>query len=462
MLFYRPEESVLGDVIPYCEDGTFYLFYLRDFRNPGKYGEGVPWYLLKTRDFLHFEELGEAVERGGSQDQDLCIFTGSLIQKDGKYYIFYTGHNHRMPEAGKPMQAVMMAVGEDLTHFQKVPDFKLFAPDFLEKDDFRDPFVFYRKEDETYYMLLAARKKEGPARRRGCTAIAASKDLMNWEVSRKPFYEPDHYVTHECPDLFQMGDWWYLVFSEYSDRYVTHYRMARNWNGPFLTPEADTFDNRAFYAAKTVSDGENRYIIGWNPTQENDEDYGTRQWGGNLVVHQLVQRPDGTLWVKAPEVKNRALEKEVKEEQLIPDMKLGRKDGLNLKDWGRLSGASKISFSVSWDENAREFYLFLGSDEEHENSYYIRFDISMGRIHFDSWPRKEVDLPYMPWLERKADLDWKREHQVEIFVENQVLALYFDQEIAMSVRMNRGSEGLFGAGAMYGEVSVKGIKVTKL
>ena len=35
MLFYRPEESVLGDVIPYCEEVTFYLFYLRDFRNPG-------------------------------------------------------------------------------------------------------------------------------------------------------------------------------------------------------------------------------------------------------------------------------------------------------------------------------------------------------------------------------------------------------------------------------------------
>ena len=60
------------------------------------------------------------------------------------------------------------------------------------------------------------------------------------------------YFTHECPDLFRMGEWWYLVFSEFSERCVTRYRMARSLAGPWLAPAEDTFDGRAFYAAKTA------------------------------------------------------------------------------------------------------------------------------------------------------------------------------------------------------------------
>ena len=48
-----------------------------------------------------------------------------------------------------------------------------------------------------------------------------------------------------------MGDWYYLVFSSYADRYQTLYRKSRSLNGPWETPEIDTFDTRAFYAAKT-------------------------------------------------------------------------------------------------------------------------------------------------------------------------------------------------------------------
>lgn len=54
-------------------------------------------------------------------------------------------------------------------------------------------------------MLLAARLKEGPAGRRGCVALCASKDLTGWEV-RDPFWAPYLYTTHECPDLFRMGN----------------------------------------------------------------------------------------------------------------------------------------------------------------------------------------------------------------------------------------------------------------
>ena len=70
-------------------------------------------------------------------------------------------------------------------------------------------------EQKQYWMLIAARLKVGPRRRRGCTALAVSTDLQHWQV-RDPFWAPGLFFTHECPDLFRIGDWWYLLFSEFS------------------------------------------------------------------------------------------------------------------------------------------------------------------------------------------------------------------------------------------------------
>ena len=77
--------------------------------------------------------------------------------------------------------------------------------------------------------------------------------------------------------------------------------MSKTLEGPWLAPTNDSFDGRAYYAAKTFSDGEKRYIFGWNPTKEGNRDEGKWQWGGNLVVHEIIQQPDGSLSVKIPD-----------------------------------------------------------------------------------------------------------------------------------------------------------------
>ena len=143
--------------------------------------------------------------------------------------------------------------------------------------------------------------------------LCASKELnlSTWEY-RQPLYAPMAAAgACECPDLFKMGDWYYLVFSNYCDRFTTMYRMSKSLNGPWITPEQDTFDSCAYYAAKTGTDGKDRYIYGWNPTKELpkkmfnpanriSQDVCAWDWGGNMVVHKVLQNPDGTLRV-APE-----------------------------------------------------------------------------------------------------------------------------------------------------------------
>ena len=68
---------------------------------------------------------------------------------------------------------------------------------------------------------------------------------------------------------------------------------------------------RAFYAAKTAGHDMERYICGWNPTKDENifgfwpdkfkgRDCRTWDWGGSMVVHQLIQQPDGNLGLALP------------------------------------------------------------------------------------------------------------------------------------------------------------------
>ena len=38
-VYYQPEGIWVGDIMPYGEDGTFYLYHQRDTRNPEPFGE---------------------------------------------------------------------------------------------------------------------------------------------------------------------------------------------------------------------------------------------------------------------------------------------------------------------------------------------------------------------------------------------------------------------------------------
>ena len=120
--FYRPQGAWAGDFIPFYKDGTFHLFYLHDWRDKHKHGEGTPWYQISTSDFLHFTEHGEMLARGTMDEQDLYVFTGSAIEARGQYHIFYVGENPYFRKKGKPEQKVMHAVSDDLLKWRKIPE----------------------------------------------------------------------------------------------------------------------------------------------------------------------------------------------------------------------------------------------------------------------------------------------------------------------------------------------------
>jgi beta-fructofuranosidase len=452
-IFYKPDGAWAADFIPFYKEGRFRLFYLHDWRNIPESGEGTPWYQVSTVDLVHFEEHGEMLSRGTIDEQDLYVFTGSVVEGLGQYHIFYTGHNPHFRKNGKPEQGVMHAVSDDLIHWQKVPDDTHFSPqDHYEMHDWRDPFVFWNQDAGEFWMLLAARLKTGPSRRRGCTALCVSRDLKHWEV-KDPLYAPALYYTHECPDLFRIGEWWYLVFSEFSERLVTRYRMAHNLSGPWLTPPDDQFDGRAFYAAKTTSDGSRRYLFGWNPTREGSKDNGSWHWGGNLVVHEVNQRPDGTLSVRVPDAVDHAFgaQKPASLQQGLGTCTATpngiRLDGTSTA-FACAVGASmqercSIGVEIVLSKAARSAGIMLRVSDDLEKAYYIRIEPLRNRLVFDMWPRPG-DVPFMPELERPLAVHPDAPIKLRVYVEGTVCEVYVNDDIAMSTRLYDLPQGKWG------------------
>ncbi len=467
-LFFTPKTGYAGDFVPFYQNGSFRLFYLHDFRNPEAYGDGMPWYRVDTKDFIHFEPEKEMLKKGGMEEQDLYVFTGSVIEKDGQYHIFYTGHNPRIMDRW-PVQGIMHAVSSDLERWEKRPEDTFFSDNGIyERNDWRDPFVFYNEEKTEYWMLAAARVKDGPERRRGCTALCVSKDLVSWEI-RQPFWSPGLWFTPECPDLFKMGDWWYLITSEFTDRNVTRYRMARSLEGPWLKPEIDTLDARAFYAAKTAASGDKRYLFGWLTTRTGETDSGNWQWGGSLVVHELQQRADGTLYPKMPEPLRKVQGKAVQPAPIkskgmgsegSKTLLEGVKGGFVYELYDELPARCRIETTFEWQSKQGEFGLLLHSDKAMDHQYMLRLNRDEARICFDGFPRgsEPVNLSQI-W--QKADLGSKT-HKLTLLIEDDICVAYLDDETALSVRLYAREHHYWGVYAQEADIVLAKTVLTDL
>ena len=476
-LFFKPKNAWPGDFIPFYDNGTYWIFYLHDSRKNGKQGLNIPWHLLSTKDFVKFTYYDEVIQAGNKDDQDFNIYTGNVVKADGTYHAFYTGDNPSFPKKGKKLQAVMHAVSDNLIKWEKIPEDTFYSDESIyEKDDWRDPFVFWNEEKREFWMLLAARIKEGPSNRRGCTALCTSKDLKKWKIC-EPLWSPNIYYTHECPDLFKIGKWWYLIFSTFSDCMVTHYRMSKSLNGPWLSPANDSFDGRAFYAAKTASDNKRRYIFGWNPTRDKEKDYSRWDWGGNLVVHEVVQNSDGTLSVKMPDTINEAFKDKLPasfipmigkwdiQKNIISSYPEDSFSCILSKD--EIPSLCKISSNIKFEDKVKNFGIMVRASNDLEETYYIRFEPDRSRLVFDSWPRESIDpvfsyvsdSPFWIGQERPIKLIAGTTYKVEIIIDNTICEVYVNNEIAMSTRIYDFGEGKFGFFVRDGKASFSDVEI---
>ena len=293
-----------GDVMPYFENGTFHAYFLHDAINkPG--GKGFhDIHEFSTTDLATFTYQGQTIPYGTQDEPDFGVGTGSLVKVGSTYYFYYTGHNDITAfRANNPRESVLLATSTDMKNWTKQTSFKITAPAGYYDYDFRDPQVFQNPDDGKYWMLVST--QTDPSRKAVLLKFTTTDPASgNW-IPEGPLYTTtpeDNYLMMECADVFKMGSNWYMMFSEnWSGTKGTHYRMATSINGPWVKPANDLIDGEYYYAAKTATDGSRRYAFGWVARKTPENDTGGKEWGGNLVIHELVQNTDGTLAAKAPD-----------------------------------------------------------------------------------------------------------------------------------------------------------------
>jgi beta-fructofuranosidase len=173
-----------------------------------------------SRDLKVWHVLPDALAPGpnGSWD-DLAIWTGSVIERDGRWHMLYTGTNR---SEGGLIQRIGLAVSNDLDRWHKHPDnpvleadgrwYELLDLDRWRDQSWRDPWLFEDPSDGTVRALITARYRDGAPDGAGVIAHARSHDLTTWEVL-PPLTQPGDFAQVECPQLVSDESGQRILFS---------------------------------------------------------------------------------------------------------------------------------------------------------------------------------------------------------------------------------------------------------
>lgn len=292
-LMYKPHDGFVGDTIPYYEDGTFYIFYLKD--QGDSYNHSI--FLVETKDFLHYEDRGEVIRASSDlYAQDNWVGTGSICKVGNTYYFFYTGHNKKL----KVQEKVLVATSEgDLYHFRKLKDVSIEPLGDLSHVDFRDPEANYDADNDEFILTVTT---NSPSLGKVIVKYRVSRDCKTYRMDGTIFSDRDkgdafafNFYNFECSDMFKIGAYWYLSFSCQDDT-LWVVKSQEQYAG-YDSGSPYRLDGKFFYVPKTVSDGKNVYVVGWARGREDCCDNGNGMWGGNLLVSKVMQKQDGTLYL---------------------------------------------------------------------------------------------------------------------------------------------------------------------
>ena len=478
--YYRPCVGYVGDPMPFYDplNGDFKIMYLQDFR-PNQVGTYHPYWGLSTSDGASYTSLGELLPCGGQEEQDAALGTGSVIYNpsDALYYTFYTGRKHN-PTLSENAEAVMMATSPDMLSWTKDRTFILRGNDWgYSRDDFRDPCVF--ADSEGLYHMVVSTSKAG----KGTLAEFTSPDLKKW-THLGDFLKMPWDRFYECPDVFKLGDWWYLVYSEMHSaiRRVQYFKASsldalRSVTGDDSPLWPDTregyLDSRGLYAGKTASDGTVRYLWGWCPTRTGKDNTAVGaypaepEWGGSLVMHRLLQREDGSLVLgpvdaiaeKYATRENVSLMETSENGATFADGVLSLEAGESWALFSRLGAHNLLEMSV---KSGGKFSVSLCRGSDSEKWYSIAVNPEDGgakrKVNFEE--EGPSGKGYIDGIDSyKFDVPSDGVYNLRLFTDNSVAVLYINDVCCWTNRIYGVAKNCWSINSYDSAVEVSGISI---
>ena len=493
--YYTPAVGRVGDPMPFYDRkaGDFKVLYLQEFTNNMTYRFHPIW-AVTTKDGANYQSMGELLPFASNDyQQDAALGTGCAYEKDGTYYIYYTGHNGNC----RNREVVMRATSTDFKTWTKDELWTLNGPDFgYSGNDFRDPQIFVA-DDGLCHMVISTYPNGG-----GDPVFAEFKsaDMKSWEHVGRIRMIWDRML--ECPDIFKMGDYWYIVFSESyraSWSRKVKYMVASTYeglksclnDGPKWAPDGHEgiLDSRALYAAKTASNGTDRYIWGWCPFRSGADihekntnvgagDGNEPNWSGALVCHKIVQHADGTLTLGAVPALTAKY-------NLQQEVKVMASNGSSASGSSASGGLPAGTATLSGDD---AYMLFSRLDTHNHLSFTVttsnnwdRFGISFVR---GTNSKKYYTLVVNPEGEDTRKVNFEQEgeegkgfieaadgynfqrpdnnvYNIDIYTDNSVLTMYINDVCAYTQRIYGIQKNCWSINSYGGSVTVSDVTVSQ-
>lgn len=467
-LFTKHQSGNIGDVMPFYHDGVWHFFYLHDSApKPGFH----PWYRLSTTNFTEFEDHGEVIPViHDTQSQELALGTGSVIEKDGTFYAFYTAHNGRLVPKEMFMLSISTNNMQTWTKQALVIDPRDYGFDVY---DFRDPHVVFIPELNQYYMLFTTRYLG-----RGAIGYLVSDDLLTWTKESNGIYFLNNATTGtgqidsnlECPTLWYFNGYWYLTFSDQWPSRQTHYLYKKNFSDEWIKPSMNRFDGKGLYAGKVAASDSQMILGGWVSHDFNrTNEFG---WGGNFIAHELKQNANGTLYVDIIST----IDETISHPQLleITDSNISNATTKKITfssisqyqyvTFNDLEGITKIEGYLDIDSIEGYFGLFFDY-REGEASYHYDFNADLQRISFyrGHFTQRTTDRLYTvnTFYNTSNQLKFTLLFEEAIDADGSIVTLYMEGQTALTARMFRVEQTNFGFYGLNSNVTISNLKKYK-
>ena len=400
-----------------------------------------------STDAVHWDELPMAVRNGppGSYDEE-GLWTGGVIEHGGTIYLYYC-NNKRVD--GRLRQGISLATSTDGGQtFTKHPNNPLIEPDpkwYYTINDPVPPFAYHGKpmidcrdmavvkqpSGDGWLGYVVNRRKGTDPFNSGCIGLWHTKDLVHWEA-KGPCWTPDRHNIIEVPDVFKMGEHWYLI-----GQAGNGYGQANRWSDPniFMATIVSCADKPEGPFEEVLDD----FIVSASrdfqvSTLRSFERYGERlgmlwRHGGDgnrlSLPIKIVERHGGggLISVYWPGIDNAfgPAQKAADVELQAGDWKVQAVDGFPKDTRARMIRAT-VSFRGA--EAAGLAFLHAG-DKVSDPGYALVLDAQAGEVSM-------VKLPgFTPFHKRRWPIKQGGEHSLRIIAVENLFDVYIDDKLAM-------------------------------
>ncbi|TRZ37033.1 sucrose-6-phosphate hydrolase [Niallia circulans] len=296
----QPVTGLLNDPNGFAYyNGEYHLFY--QWFPLGPVHGLKNWYHTKSKDLVHWENVGVALEPTNEFDSH-GVYSGSGIEHEGQLYFMYTGNSRNESWNRTPYQclAVMNEKGQIQKH--EIPVIANVPEGYT--DHYRDPKVW--KNGSAFFAVIGAQRSNET----GTIVLYRSSDLTEWSLEGELNigFEDFGYMW-ECPDYFEVDEHGILLFcpqgipaegDSYQNIYQSGYVLGDKLNIQERNLVHNGFQELDrgfdFYAPQTMEapDGR-RILVGWMGLPEIEYPTDKNGWAHCLSLPRELTVRNGKL-----------------------------------------------------------------------------------------------------------------------------------------------------------------------